>query len=239
MGELRWGGRREFGPYSALLAALVLFIALMPILDNGGIGSLLIRIGFDVVLLAGLGVARNSRRFLTIAVVLVGANLAVQWLAHLLTGNEESRQLLRLLFGAVYLSYLVVVLVRALARHEDATIDTVLGGINVYLLLALAFMQMHALAEWFEPGSYVHGGVALSDPASGQHGALQTTLTYFSFTTLTTLGYGDISPAKPVAQFLCAAEALIGQLYVAIFIGGLVALRIGGRQRASSDERSP
>ena len=98
---------------------------------------------------------------------------------------------------------------------------------------------LEALTERLAPGSYVHGGVALSDPASTLSAELQTTLTYFSFTTLTTLGYGDIAPARPFAQFLCGAEAILGQLYVAIFIGGLVALRIGSRQAEHQDERAP
>ena len=106
---------------------------------------------------------------------------------------------------------------------------------NVYLLLGTAFAELHVFVEQLQPGSYLREGLPLSDPASRPHGSLPMTLFYFSFTTLTTLGYGDIAPARPGSQFLCSAEAVIGQLYVAIFIGGLVALRMGARQR-SMDE---
>ena len=236
MGTQRNGHSKEFGPFAALLAVLVFFIALVPLVEEGGVGGTFVRLGFTAVLIVGLGVTRGSRRLLGIAVVLVVANLVVQWLAHLLTGDGADRELLRLGFGASYLAVLIVVLVRSLSRQREASIDTVLGGINVYLLLALAFMELHLLVEQLAPGSYVHGGVALSDSACALKAALPTTLFYFRFTTLTTLGYGDIAPARPVAQFLCSAEAVIGQLYVAIFIGGLVALRIGARQAASPEE---
>ena len=52
---------------------------------------------------------------------------------------------------------------------------------------------------------------------------------YFSFVTLTTLGYGDTVPVHPVARSLAIAEALVGQLYPAILIGRLVSLQISAR----------
>ena len=61
-------------------------------------------------------------------------------------------------------------------------------------------------------------------------GGLNQELAYFSFVTLTTVGYGDITPVSPVARSLCVAEALVGQLYPAILIGRLVSLQISSRQ---------
>ena len=102
----------------------------------------------------------------------------------------------------------------------------VAGRYGLENLLALAFTLVHLALEQYEPGSYLRDGLALSAPENLTHGKLSTSLIYFSFTTLTTLGFGDISPARPVAEMLTSAEAVIGQLYVAIFIGGLVAMRI-------------
>ncbi|MFT5050942.1 MAG: voltage-gated potassium channel [Chlamydiales bacterium] len=219
----------EFGPYTALFVALVLFIGLMPFVDESGIGASFVRVGFIVVLIAGLGIARESRGVLGIALVLLAINVVVTWLARYLTGDPLEAEALRTVFGSVYLIYLIVLLIRTLSRKREASMDVVLGGINVYLLVALAFMLMHITLEHMVPGSYQRAGVLLSDSATGVHATLDTTMFYFSVSTLTTLGYGDISPVRPVAEFLCAAEAVIGQLYVAIFIGGLVALRINAK----------
>ena len=104
-----------------------------------------------------------------------------------------------------------------------------MGGINVYLLLALMFAELHIVTECLNPGAYQQGGVHLVEHGGAVAECLHTPFVYFSFVTLTTLGYGDVTPMTPGAQFLCAAEAVIGQLYVAILIGGLVALWIGGR----------
>lgn len=217
---------QQFGPYALLLAALVFFCTLLPIVEQGGVGASFVKIGFTVVLLSGIAVARGNRAVLGVALFLVFANLVVQWGADAISADENLQQLLRSAVAAPYLGYLIAVLVRSLLAQKEATADTVLGGINVYVLLALAFMELHLFMERLEPGSYVKGGVALSAEGSLPHGTLFTTMFYFSFVTLTTLGYGDIAPARPVSQFLCSAEAVIGQLYVAIFIGGLVALRI-------------
>jgi len=200
------------------------------------VGSVFLRLGFTGVLIAGIAVARE-RKFLRFTIALLAANLCVLWLAGFVTEDEVGRQLFRHAFGAAYLLYLVVVLCRTLFREGEATLDTVLGGINVYLLLGIAFLQMHLFVERFAPGSYARAGLALSDPESHPYGSLTTTLFYFSFTTLTTLGYGDVAPAKPISEFLAIAEAVIGQLYVAIFIGGLVALRIGALQRPAPERR--
>lgn len=235
MGFLRSKVGSEFGPFAALLLALVLSITLVPFVDEGGFGDKLVRLGFAVVLIAGLGIARENRGLLGIALVMLAANLIVGWLAHWITGDPVQREVLRSAFGAAYLVYLIVLLIRTLSRQTEASLDIVLGGINVYLLLAMAFMFMHLALEQLTPGSYQRGGLLLSDPVNVSHGSLSTTMFYFSFTTLTTLGYGDVSPVRPVAEFLCSAEAVIGQLYVAIFIGGLVALRISGKRRASSE----
>lgn len=220
----------ERRPFGWLLLSLTVFLVLVPIVDETGTGRIIISLGFTGILIAGLVVALQSRRLLLIMAVLFVANLVAQWLATFILGNEVDQETLKGALGAMYFVVLCVVLLRALARQSRASIDAIYGGINVYLLMAIAFALIHRTVEAVEPGSYLRGGVPLSEPEAHPHGAESATFLYFSFVTLTTLGYGDISPARPIAQFLCSAEALIGQLYVAILIGGLVALWISARE---------
>jgi voltage-gated potassium channel Kch len=83
-----------------------------------------------------------------------------------------------------------------------------------------------------EPGSYLYQGDSLTAVLSG-HPEIQSLafLLYFSLVTVTTLGYGDIAPAMPAARMLCSLEAVIGQLFVAVFIARMVAIHIGERSR--------
>lgn len=228
------GNRDRSAPFGTLLAALTIFILMIPALGSAELGSTAIRLGFTAVLIAGLWVASEGRRALALAAVLVLANLLAQWLARVVLDEELDKTLLKSSLGAVFLAVLTVNLLRTLVRERSPTSDTLLGGINVYLLLALTFAELHIVTECLAPGSYQQGGVGLLEQLGEGTGSLHTSFVYFSLVTITTLGYGDVTPVSPGAQFLSAAEAVIGQLYVAILIGGLVALWIGGRQSATT-----
>lgn len=221
--------RRRQAPFGTLLLALVLFIVLIPVMGSSDLGFPVLRVGFSGVLIAGLWVANEGRKVLTLAAILMLTNLCAQWLARWILDEELDKTILRSALSAAYLGVLAVTLMRTLIRERSPSSDTLMGGINVYLLLALMFAELHIVTECLTPGSYQQGGVNLVDYGVAMAEPLHTPFVYFSFVTLTTLGYGDVTPMTPGAQFLCAAEAVIGQLYVAILIGGLVALWIGGR----------
>lgn len=221
--------RRRQAPFGTLLLALVLFIVLIPVMGSSDLGFPVLRVGFSGVLIAGLWVANEGRKVLTLAAILMLTNLCAQWLARWILDEELDKTILRSALSAAYLGVLAVTLMRTLIRERSPSSDTLMGGINVYLLLALMFAELHIVTECLTPGSYQQGGVNLVEHGGAMAESLHTPFVYFSFVTLTTLGYGDVTPMTPGAQFLCAAEAVIGQLYVAILIGGLVALWIGGR----------
>jgi len=97
----------------------------------------------------------------------------------------------------------------------------VLGGIAGYLLIGLTWTFAYQLLLQPAP-SAIHfpTGVAESLPRQPSH------LIYFSFTTLTTVGFGDVYPVAPAARALTVAEALVGQLYIAILIASLVGMAL-------------
>src|SRR5262249_27363687 len=115
------------------------------------------------------------------------------------------------------------------------TFDTVAGAACAYFLLGLVWGDLFLLVDRWRPGSFAIPTGWMVGPGRD----LRSALMYFSFSTLTTLGYGDIHPtdpapagpgADPAAGGLCAAEALIGQLYVAIMIARMVGLHTSQRQ---------
>ncbi len=224
--------RRRQAPFGTLLIALVLFIVLIPIMGSSTLGIPTLRVGFSGILIAGLWVANDAnegRKVLTVAAVLVLFNLCAQWFARLILDEALDKALLKSALSAIYLGVLAITLMRTLIRERSPSSDTLVGGINVYLLMALMFAELHIVTECLTPGSYQQGGVSLVELGSAAATCLHTPFVYFSFVTITTLGYGDVIPVTPSAQFLCAAEAVAGQLYVAILIGGLVALWISNR----------
>jgi hypothetical protein len=113
-------------------------------------------------------------------------------------------------------------------RSKQVTMNTVFGSCCVYLLLSLTWSAAYAILETVQPGSF---NIALA--SAGETGdALPTfdvQLVYFSMITLTTVGFGDITPVTPQARILAALEGLIGQLFLAIIVARLVALEIASR----------
>ena len=220
----------EFGWFTILLCALASFMCVLPFISERGAGALLLRIGTSLVLIAAVYSASEKRWQFILAIALALPAVAAQMAPSLL--GEQGTLIVRMLTSAVVLTY-VAVLISVFLLHQDrVSADMILGAINVYLLFAIAFMFLHAFVEIVKPGSYLYQGESLSVALKGhpEVDALALLL-YFSVVTLTTLGYGDITPAIPAARMLCSVEAMIGQLFVAVFIARLVSLHIGRRSR--------
>ena len=132
--------------------------------------------------------------------------------------------------STLFLFYVAFVVLDAVLRERHVTTDTVLGGICVYLLAGIGWALLYALVLAFEPGAMVAAGAPISYEIERGF----SLLLYFSFVTLTTLGYGDVTPHSDVARMFAAGEAVFGQLFIAILIARLVGMRI-----ASSNEGEP
>ena len=97
------------------------------------------------------------------------------------------------------------------------------GAVAIYLLLGLVFSDMYFLLEWLQPGAFDRGTRAGLGSAAAD-------FSYFSFVTLTTVGYGDITPLNEGARQLSVLQGLIGQLFPAVLLARLVSMEIGGRE---------
>mgnify|MGYP003693594491 FL=1 len=121
------------------------------------------------------------------------------------------------------LSTLAVMVVMQIFREGPITRQRVQGSIIIYLLLGLIWAEAYTLAAYLDSDAFtVNLGL-------GQN-ALSARLTYFSFVTLTTVGYGDILPTNLVSRTLANMEGLVGQLFPAILIARLVSMEIAARE---------
>ena len=220
----------ERGRFAGLLMAQIVFILVIPFVEDSGTGRWFLRLSVLAIVLAGVNTARSRRGTLAVSLMLLLPTLFA-WLGPGLF-TEHAQDLLRMLSTALCFGFTAGVVVHALMRQKQVSTDTILGGINAYLLVAYAFMFMHSAINMVDGGAYTIGGVPLGEhlrETSDVGG--NSTLLYFSFTTLTTLGYGDIVPVDEFARLLTSIEAVLGQLYVAIFIGRLVALQVSAPAR--------
>ncbi len=224
---------RVLGPYSVLLISLLAFVLMVPFVSEGTAGNFLVRIGFSAILLAGFYVARGRRSLRRSAFAVIVIGLGVEWLTYFL--RLPAGPQIRLLLDAILFMLVAAVQLYAILGQRRVSADTVVGGINAYLLIAISFMLIHALLELVEPGAYRMGDATLAEYVFGAGRSESfATMLYFSFVTITTLGYGDIVPVSGAAKLAASCEALFGQIYLATFIARLVALYVAGAN--SGDE---
>jgi voltage-gated potassium channel Kch len=120
---------------------------------------------------------------------------------------------------ATFLILATLVLIRVLARGE-INLHRVQGAMAAYLLLGLAWGSAYELVLVLRPDAF-----RFAEP---HHDPM--TLLYYSFVTLTTVGYGDVTPLAPAARSLAIAEALIGQLFPAVLIARLVSMELASKR---------
>jgi len=209
---------------TALLVMLVLTLFVVtPLASSAIIGSEIMLCFVAILTITGVAAVSGSRAVLGIVMCLAVSGIALDWLAHFRheTTLLVADDVLRLAF---VLMLAVIVMVRVF-RRGNVTHHRVQGAICVYLLAGLAFAYSFEILLALD-----HAAIHIPDTYSVP--SIRTGLIrYFSFVTLTTLGYGDILPVSPIARSLATSEALFGQLYPAVMIARIISVEILDRRR--------
>ncbi len=214
--DQRRGGSDSFLP---LLVSLSLMLVLVPLSEPF---PLLYTVLGSLVLLSGMPAVLRDRSFRVTAGAALAMCLPLRWAAHFL--GDQAPILILFSHTSVLIYFVIlaaVVLVRVIA-HPQVTRQTVIGAICGYLLIGYIFTFGYSVLTFFEPGSIVVGGQPLGVEQAGNIEHHVSELTYFSFVSLTTVGYGDIVPVTAVARAMAVVEVLVGQLYLAGFVARLV-----------------
>jgi len=222
---------RRFGPrVSAVgfLAALVLMLVATPFVQGLKQGQLYEAVLFTVVMCTGL-IASGSRRRLAFAQVSFA--LVAIWLNQL--WPQACPALTVFLPGMAFLLVVTASLLRFVLRAKQVDAEVLCAGISVYLILGLLWGLAYTLVAQVNPNAF-----SFSTPSETAARMSGFTAIYFSFITLATLGYGDITPAADVARMLAMLEAMTGTLFVGVMIARLVSLysASGQRQTPAHDE---
>jgi hypothetical protein len=220
--------RAHFGPFAALLATLLATLVLAPFLDAQIAGVSRFRIFSGAILLAGLYAVARRPRVLAAGLALAVPALVLEGWLHF----QPSPGLVVASFAlsTAFVLYVAAVALYAILDEERVTLDTILGGICVYLLIGIAWTFAYSILEHLVPGSFQVDGQPLP-PVARADEFRHEELIYFSFVTLTTVGYGDVLARTHPARALAAAEAVTGSLFIAVFIARLVGLHMVHQRR--------
>ena len=173
---------------------------------------------------AGLYVLSASRTTLWLGVLVFA--LLVTFEARLWTLDPWVGRVLQDAMMTGFNLWVLVVVLREVFRPRTSEVDAVVGALCGFLLILMVFMRVHGLIEALRPNSYRTDGLPFSERSDAM---LLASFQYFSTTTLTTVGFGDIVPVTPVARLVTGLEAMVGQLYLAVVIATLVG-RVAARR---------
>jgi hypothetical protein len=210
-----------------LLAGLIVLMLVFPAVQEA-VRPVLLTAAVATVLVAGVALVLPGRRHVLTAVVLGAVQIA------LTTVNQsiESAAAAGVAFTitAVLIVYCIFCVMRYVLRSRYITVDQICAGISVYLMLGFAFGCMYYILSIRNPGCFAVNSAKLE-------GSGTPDLMYFSFVTLATLGYGDITPVARLARTSAEFEALAGTMYMAVFMARLVSsLRSGSDEPEAADK---
>ena len=205
----------HIGRFFFLLISMVLMFALRPFLESFVRISYLMDIFFFVIFLSAVYAISQKRSTFIIALVMALLIEILIWLGHLT--DISSLRTIGNFLAILFTGYTATVILFYLFTEDEITSDVIMGAICVYFLIGLAWAFIFFTLELFQPGSF--------QMPQGQ-GIDLSHFSYYSYVTLTTLGYGDITPISTQARSLALLEAIMGQLYLAILVARLVGIHI-------------
>lgn len=219
--KLRHFYENEFvnNKFSYLFLTIILYLTLEPFLGNKF--PIMFSFFFILVIVTVLKALELKKRMFKICqVTAISAficNCLIETSA--ISANQQLYLSLLLVLNLMYLFFIalaIVLLIKGLFEEKNVTSQTIHGGIAVYFLMGIMWALLYSLVSLFNSGAFAI-----------QHDSNDfSQFVYFSFVTLTTLGYGDITPVTSVARNMAILEALIGQIFLTVFVARLVGMHI-------------
>ena len=210
--------------FAVVLAAALLLAVAQPLTSGMVEERSSFDVCFSVLIVAVLLLVFEEREHRRIAFSLGLAAFLGIWVGH---GISEPTSCVLLvgayLLAACFFAFALYGILRAILLKQ-ASGDAILGAVCGYLLLGIIWSVLYCAVEMAHPGSFRMPGPANMD--IGAPRLESGVLSYYSFITLATVGYGDVTPTTPLARTLAWIEAIAGQFYLAVLVAGLVGFKV-------------
>ena len=209
----RWCFKRRF---LALLLLILAMLIIVPLADEFVRLRMLMDIFWSAIFIAVIYAVSHKKHH-----ILVGALLALPMLGSIWSSyfvKLSAVVVVGALCGAAFFIFAIIQILIFIYSQKEVSRDLIVGAAIVYLLMALAWSFIFGAVESLHPGSF--SIPEIQGISTGRH------FLYYSFVTITTLGYGDITPVTSLARSLCILEAVIGQLYLVVQVAWLVGVHV-------------
>jgi len=209
--EKSWDNRFLF-----VLVAILSFLILNPLLNNFFRVRVLLDSFLTIVFVASIYAVSQKRHYLVIGTLLVLPMLLSTWTKHFIMSPVLS--LIGTFSGILFFAFMVITILSFVFKQNRVTLNVINAAVVVYLLMAMMWALLFILLELLQPGSF--------SLTASQTQESTFFFFYYSFVTITTLGYGDITPASEIARSIAVLEAVIGQIYLVVLVARLVGVHI-------------
>ncbi len=199
-----------------LLVSLMGLMVISPMSEEFSIFKLLLDIFVTIVFIFSIYAVSNKKIVVCISFALALPMFISMW--GLGIAKNPSLTLIGDLFGILFMAFIVFEILSFIFKERDVSANIIYASIVTYLLLAVMWSFIYSVIETFQPGSF-----SVPHPLVGEGRSL---FSYYSFVTITTLGFGDITPIKGAARAFSMLEAVIGQIYLVVLVARLVGMNI-------------
>ncbi len=208
--------------HTSLMLTLMLFalLVLYPLISMHLTWEALIDVFVLLILFYGVWIASNQKQHFFLALVIASTFVVTDWVATFTDNNIL--QVVSSLAGTLFFGFLGLLLLKNIYQQGSrVTVNMIYSSISIYLLIGLAFAFLYMAISILDPGAFTEAKFMGKGFQTELHGFI-----YFSFVTLSTLGFGDVSPNSVQIAAFVYMEAIIGQLYLTILVARLVGLHI-------------
>ncbi|MEW6145224.1 MAG: potassium channel family protein [Thermodesulfobacteriota bacterium] len=193
------------------MVSILLLLILSAVLEGTEYGFIIVNTMSSIVFFLGVYAVGRSRRTLIVLII-----LGLPWFLSEWAFTKSTRTIFT---SMLFFIFVTITILEHILKSDEVTTDTLYGAVCVYLLLGIMWASIYGFLEYVSPGAVFEGyDKEITTKMSTNE------LIYYSYTTLATIGYGDITSVTPVGRIISVLEGIFGQLYIAFLVARLISI---------------
>lgn len=203
------------------MISIILLLILSAVLEGYKYGYLVLNTTSTIVFILGIYAAGKNKRNVIVLILLGLPWFLSEWI---FTESPDT-----IFISVLFFTFITGTITAHIIHSDEVSVDTLYAAVCAYLLLGLLWASLYGFLEHLSPGI-----IFVTNNTSDIHTLTSNEIIYYSYTTLTTLGYGDITPLTAEGRMVAILEAIVGQLFIAFLVARLVAIYTANALRKKS-----